>query len=213
MPISKLEAVFPHPDGSGGNLPLFIDLLREDAESTSGPIHDAKLSMTQFFQADSDAFDPRVLFKDRIQLGVTEYDCTQNQQNNCWTALSEYFSETTQGQSEFVNAGQKLWRVVQIDKETEQKSARVAICADNSPAEEYCGELVEQIFEIWRGNSGKDCSIFGLGAAGLHISQVSCYQDEANRFDVSGAQVATKAMEVMMTTIFLTLTLAGIGWS
>ena len=151
--------------------------------------------LSKFFteQTPGMGFEGPVVFHDRVQLGDTYFDCTENDNRDCWTALREYLSEPELdggadnggGPSTTLHAmGQTLEQWRRQDKELEQQSVRMQLCSDvnNAASESICGALVPQVELQWRGNTSLDCNTFGKGppnGGGQHMTPTgkTCHLD------------------------------------
>ena len=198
----RIETIFPTPDGAGGDVEGFIQLLQDDVNATRGAVYDFRRSdMKDFFVRESEEVQARVVLKDTIAVGATQYDCTVHNGRDCWTALRQFFAQTPEGEKEMHAAGKFFWLQVQLDGEQEQKSARIAICADNEPPS-VCGALKDQIVEIWAGNPEMDCSLFGLGKGGFHSSQINCFPPS----EIPGPSSSEKTSFTATTLFFIGFT-------
>mmetsp|Transcript_7590 Transcript_7590/g.16772 ORF Transcript_7590/g.16772 Transcript_7590/m.16772 type:complete len:309 (+) Transcript_7590:3-929(+) len=205
--LETLKPIFPTPDGEGGNVELLIDLLRDEADATSGAVYDLKrYSLPRFFREPPGTEDQPLIFVETIQLGITRFDCTNNNGNDCWPALREYLSQPGSA-GELSILGRRLWHAVQHEKEVEQQTVRMSICQDKVPSQTVCGNLVTQIENQWRGmTTGIDnCDLFGLGP-GPHKGQLGgeCRLDQGGGWYPLHPTPATSAAAVTRRSSLVT---------
>jgi hypothetical protein len=167
LPTAQLRAIFPTPDGANASANAYSNFLKLGDNSVANGL---RVSWPEFFDGTGKLMD---------RVPGTAVSCKVDA-NACWTAFKAFLASDDAAKVRLRQDGVTLWNNFRKDRELEQSTARINICAaaigaeagDSERAAQIaaCPELKAQIETLSttllkdaRINGAVQCSSFGIG--------------------------------------------------
>jgi hypothetical protein len=170
LPTAQLRAIFPTPDGANASASAYANFLKLGDNSVASGL---RVSWPAFFDGTGKLLD-------RVPGTAGTGTSCKVDANACWTAFKAFLDSDDAAKARLRQDGVTLWNNFRKDRELEQSTARINICAaaigaeaaDNERAAQIaaCPELKAQIETLSttllkdaRINGAVQCSSFGIG--------------------------------------------------
>jgi len=169
LPLSQLKGIFPTTDGANGNANSYVNFLKNGDTTVAKGL---KIGWPTFFNGDG-------TLKDSITVMGTVTDCKTNS-TGCYNVFKSFLTTDAAAKTQMQQDGKTLWNTFRKDRELEQATARINICAaaigsekndaDRQTQIASCPDLKAQIVELSTSllknaqtNGAVQCSSYGIG--------------------------------------------------
>lgn len=162
LPLAQLKSIFPTVDGANANANSYVNFLKNgDNTVTKG----LKVGWPDFFNDDG-------TLKNSISVNGTVTDCKADA-SGCYNQFKAFIQTDAAAKKHVAEDGVTLWNTFRKDRELEQATARINICAaaigvekddaDRKAQIASCTEVKDQIVALSTGLL-KDAKVAGTGA-------------------------------------------------